>query len=83
MKYLNPHVLPPNKVEPGKSYLLGELPAGIRFLFGSGVFRTVLPPKYNLVSRNCQGAPAEVWNEGKQEGHRIAYRKKVRVIGMA
>jgi hypothetical protein len=83
MKYENPHVLATAKVEIGKSYLLAELPAGIRFRLGGGIFRTVIPPKYNLVSRNCQGGQAEVWNERKQGSHRIAYRKKVRVIGLA
>jgi hypothetical protein len=82
MKYSNPTVLSVDKVEIGKSYLLAELPAGILFRFGSGTFRTVLPPKYNIVARNCQGAPAEVWNEGKRDHHRVAYRQKVRVVGI-
>jgi hypothetical protein len=82
MKYSNPTVLSVDKVEIGKSYLLAELPAGILFRFGSGTFRTVLPPKYNIVARNCQGAPAEVWNENRKEGHRVAYKKKVKVIGL-
>lgn len=82
MKYSNPTVLQPNAIQIGESYLVAELPAGIRFRLGSGIFRTVLHPKHNLVARNCQSAPAEVWNERKGDHHRVAYKQKVRVIGL-
>jgi hypothetical protein len=84
MKYENKSVLTPDKVEIGKSYLLGELPCGISFKLGSGIFSTVTYPKYNLVVRNClQKRPAEVWNIQASKTHRVMYRQRVKVVGKA
>jgi|GEM_PF-3984826 len=83
MKYENQSVLSPEKIELGKSYLLGELPAGIAFQLGRGSFKTMTHPKYNLVARNCSGAHAQVWNTTFGRIHRIAYRQRVKVVGKA
>lgn len=80
MKYPNPSVLTPDQVEPGKSYYVGELPAGIPFKLGSGQFETVTYPPYKVVARNCAGGKAEVWNIRAGKLHKVAYRQKVRVI---
>jgi len=81
MKYENQSVLDKTNVEIGKTYLLGELPAGIAFQLGRGLYTTVTHPKYNLVVRNCAAAPAEVWNITLKRSHRVAYRQKVKVMG--
>jgi len=81
MRYENQSVLAPERVEIGKSYLLGELPSGITFQLGRGNFQTMTHPKYNLVARNCSAAAAQVWNSTAGRIHRVAYRQRVKVVG--
>lgn len=83
MKYENPTVLELESVEPGKNYYVGELPAGIPFQLGRGRFETVTYPPYKVVSRNCAGGKAEVWNIRAGKLHKVAYRQKVKVLAKA
>ncbi|HLI93226.1 MAG TPA: hypothetical protein VKU83_06440 [Puia sp.] len=83
MKYVNPTVLEPDQVESGKSYYVGELPAGIPFQLGRGRFETVTYPPYKVVSRNCAGGKAEVWNTRAGKLHKVAYRQRVKALTRA